>query len=181
MNLPFETETDVERAICADVSWQTGAFWGLPRSGHPEGTVAAHVAMVLANVDKNAVSPEDRARLRLCAIIHDSFKYKVDKTKPKEGPNHHGHIAARFAEKYTQDKGLVLVIETHDDAYNAWKQIERGREWNAVKRAGALILRLGDEIPFYLRFYRSDNGVPGKTREPVEWFERFLKARGFAT
>ena len=48
-------ETDVERAIIADSAWLEGASWGDPRPGHPEGTVASHVADVLRNIDRVAL------------------------------------------------------------------------------------------------------------------------------
>jgi hypothetical protein len=41
-----------------------------------------------------------KLKLRIIAIIHDTFKYKVDRSKPKEGENHHGMLARRFAEKF---------------------------------------------------------------------------------
>ena len=37
MHLPFQLETDLEKQICADPTWQQGAMWGEPRPGHTEG------------------------------------------------------------------------------------------------------------------------------------------------
>ena len=69
--LPFELETDVERAIAADPEWQEGVEWGTARRGHPEGAVKHHIADVLANVEREATSPDERRRLRLAALLHD--------------------------------------------------------------------------------------------------------------
>ena len=163
-------ETDLERAICADPAWRAGIAWGEPRSGHPEGTVIAHTADVLANVDRVALDPADRARLRLAAIVHDAFKADVDRSLPKTGENHHAMRARRFAERYLDDADLLDVIELHDDAYLAWRQGSRDGDWPAAeRRARALLERLGDRYGLYERFYRADNETGGKTDEHRLW------------
>jgi hypothetical protein len=175
MQLPFSTENDLEARIIADPAWQEGARWGEPRPGHPEGTVASHIAEVLSNVDRVAVDREDRARLRLAALVHDTFKYQVDQSKPKVGDNHHATLARRFSEAYVDDPELLEVIELHDEAYNSWAKGLRSGDWaSAAARARDLVRRLGSTLPFYLRFYRADNETGGKSQEPLEWFERLL-------
>lgn len=175
MNLPFHPETDLERAVCADPEWQAGAAWGRPRPGHPEGQVAAHVADVLANVERLASNPEERARLRFVAIIHDAFKHKVDESRPREGDNHHARIARKFAERFTQDAALLDVIELHDEAYNAWLAFDHGREKRAGERLEALKKRLGGALELFAKFFRADSEVDGKGPEPLRWFEDRLK------
>jgi hypothetical protein len=173
MQLPFPTENDLEARIVADPAWQEGARWGEPRLGHPEGSVASHISEVLANVDRHAIDEDDRARLRLAALVHDTFKYQVDQTKPKRGDNHHAMLARRFAEGYLDDPDLLDVIELHDEAYNSWSKGVCSGDWaSAEDRARALIDRLGSRLPFYLRFYRADNQTGSKSQEPLEWFEQ---------
>src|SRR5262245_41915401 len=104
-------ETDVERRILADPDWIDGAAWGDPRPGHPEGSVTAHIEEVLANVDRVALDDADRERLRFVALIHDTFKHRVDRDRPREGENHHAVIARRFGERYSADRELLEVIE----------------------------------------------------------------------
>jgi hypothetical protein len=55
---------------------------------------------VLANVDREARSPEERRQLRLVALVHDTLKHAVDPHRPATGENHHGMRARRFAERY---------------------------------------------------------------------------------
>src|SRR5262245_60872259 len=98
--LPFQPETPLEERICADPEWQAGAAWGEPRPGHQEGAVMHHIADVLANVERQATSPQERRSLRHIALIHDTFKYRVDQSQPKTGPNHHAAIARAFAERF---------------------------------------------------------------------------------
>jgi hypothetical protein len=173
MQLPFSTENELEARIVADPAWQEGARWGKPRPGHLEGSVARHIGEVLANVDRLATDEADRARLRRVALLHDTFKYQVDESRPKSGDNHHATLARRFAESYVDDPEILDVVELHDEAYNSWAKGLRSGDWgSAESRARDLMRRLGRTLPFYLRFYRADNETGGKSREPMEWFER---------
>jgi hypothetical protein len=174
----LKPESELEARIVSDPEWIAGASWGEPRSGHPEGSVAAHVAEVVANVDDVALDSSDRDRLRLVALVHDTFKHRVDQSRPPTGENHHARIARRFAERYTSDEELLEVIELHDEAYNAWVKGARGGKWDAAEaRARRLLERLGPSRDFYLRFYRADNATGSKDQAPLEWFERLLDRR----
>ena len=46
----FTPETDLERALSSDPVLEEGLAWGEPRRGHPEGSVGAHVADLLATL-----------------------------------------------------------------------------------------------------------------------------------
>lgn len=176
--LPFGLETDVERQLTADASWQRGAWWGAPRSGHPEGAVAYHIAEVLANVDRFYPASPDRNRLRLIALAHDTFKHAVDPKRPKTGDNHHGAYAAHFLERFTSDQSVLLVTRTHDEAYNAWEVGFRRADWSrAESRARQLLDTLDNVISLYLSFYRCDNATGDKRQDPYEWFEHLVNAR----
>ena len=171
MNIVIEDtikpETELEKEIIKDVEFVNGALWGKPRHGHPEGLVIYHVGEVLKNIDMYSKSPDDRIKLRFIALIHDTFKYKVNRDKPKHGENHHAMIARRFAEKYTTDTDLLDIIELHDEAYNAWRK-------NNTERAKNLITRLGNSIDLYLAFYRCDNETGDKTSDNFKWFESLV-------
>ncbi len=172
MELPFTPETDLERAVCVDPEWIAGAAWGTPRPGHPEGSVASHVAAVLANVDRFAGSPQERAKLRFIAIVHDACKHLVDESRPREGANHHALLARRLAERFTDDREILEIIELHDEAFNAWRAFSQGREKRAMERVRALVDRLGPALPLFWKFFQADNALPGKSEEPTAWFER---------
>ena len=167
-------ESELEKRIISDPEFIEGAGYGKPRPGHPEGQVIYHIREVLANVDKK---PEMRENLRLIALIHDTFKYKVDQNKPKSGENHHAMIARRFAEKFVQiPKDVLDVIELHDEAYNAWQQGGRKGNWyKAEERAGALMKRLAthDRGNLYCAFYLCDNETGDKEQDNYEWFYNF--------
>ena len=176
---PFELETELEQAIAADPGWQEGVEWGTARRGHPEGAVKHHIADVLANVEREATSRDERRRLRLAALVHDSFKYRAPEGSARVGSEgHHGWHAARFLERFVDDPQLIEVVLWHDEAFAAWLgAVKRGDRQRSDARARRLIRRLGPALPLYLRFFRADNATEGKSPKSVEWFER-IAGRG---
>lgn len=169
----IKPETALESQIISDPLFVQGASWGVPRSGHPEGQVIYHIEEVLANVDKYAES-NTREKLRLIALIHDTFKFKVDSTRARSGENHHAMIARRFAENYITDVHTLDVIELHDEAYNAWVKGTNSDWSKAEARVDALLQRLGDALPLYRVFYRCDNETGNKRQHNLQWFENYL-------
>ena len=166
------TETELEERIVRDPRWVAGASWGMPRPGHPEGEVALHIVEVLGNLDRQRLPACDRVKLRLVALVHDTFKREVDRTSPRTGDNHHAVIARRFVERFTSDLDVLEVTELHDDAYNAWSAGNRSGDWtSAMARAHRLIERLGPRLSLYLSFYRADNATGDKLTTPFQWFE----------
>jgi len=179
-NLPFSLETDLERTIAADPAWQQGVVWGKPRFGHLEGAVQFHIADVLANIEGQQPNMEERCKLRLIALIHDTFKYRVNELKPKMGNNHHAHIARVFAEKYLTDPLILDIIELHDEAYNSWRLGHYKNRWeHAEERITHLLTQLGPSLPLYVRFFLADSQTESKDQAPVEWFMWLLTSRGY--
>ncbi len=179
IDLPFILETDLERTIAADPAWQQGVIWGKPRFGHLEGAVQFHIADVLTNIDGQQPTPEERRKLRLIALVHDTFKYRVNELKPKMGNNHHAHIARVFAEKYIDDPVILDIIELHDEAYNSWRLgAYKGRWEHAEERIDNLLARLGSSLPLYVRFFFADSQTESKDPTPVQWFTHLLESRG---
>jgi hypothetical protein len=171
----IKPENPLERRIIQDPLFIAGAMWGKPRRGHPEGAVIYHIGHVLRNIDMY-FEGKKRDKLRLIAIIHDTFKYKVDKAQPRHGENHHEMIARRFAEKYISDKEILDIIELHDEAYNSWAKGNRGGGWDkAEQRAERLIARSGDSADMFMSFYRCDNETGDKQTEDYLWFQSLLK------
>ena len=146
--LPFELETELERRIAAEPEWREGVEWGEARRGHPEGAVKHHIADVLANLDREAISPDDRRRLRLAALVHDTFKFRAPEASARVGSEgHHGSHAARFLARFVDDEELLEIVRWHDEAFAAWLGFKRGERRRAEDRARALIQRLGPALP----------------------------------
>jgi hypothetical protein len=171
----FEAETELERAVTADPVLQRGLAWGKPRRGHPEGTVGAHVADLLATIERWGESGQRRQELRFMALVHDSQKYRVDNWRPHTGENHHAMRARRFAEGYTDDERLLATIEQHDRPYSLWRKARRkGRaDDHAIDE---MIARIPD-LDLFLRFVELDGSTEGKTHEPIRWLKSELAQR----
>lgn len=170
----LKPENNLERKIVSDSEFVIGANYGEPREGHPEGQVAFHILDVLKNVDKYSDS-FNRVDLRLIALIHDTFKYKVDYSKSRKGRNHHSWIAMNFAKKYKLSKFLLQIIRMHDEAYHCWLIGSKEGDWKkAEKTAKQLIKKLGKNLKLFLIFYKCDNFVEGKTQEHYEWFKGLI-------
>lgn len=177
-DLPFALETDVERDIASNAEWRAGIEWGEPRSGHPEGAVMWHVAEVLANVDRLDIDAEARRRLRIAALVHDTWKRAVDREKDRVPPNEHGFLAARWLDQHIEDEALITLVELHDEGYRAWREHAAGREDEAAFRVGRIVARLPESLPLFVAFYWADNRTGAKTPEQVDWFVEQLADLG---
>jgi hypothetical protein len=172
----FHPESDLEREVASDPVLIAGLAWGKPRRGHPEGSVAVHVADLLETIDRWGETGRRRADLRFTALVHDALKYRVAAWRPKTGENHHAVRARRFAERYTDDERLLATIELHDRPYNVWRQRRRRADLRAV---GRIIDRVPD-LGLFVRFVDLDGSAEGKNPEPIRWFKGELARRGLA-
>ena len=146
----------------------------MPRPGHPEGQVVFHIRDVLNNVDRFIGQGGDRPRLRLIALVHDTFKYQVDRSSPRTVRKSHGYWACKFGERYLIDPATLQVIELHDEAYRASRHKDREV---AERRAEALIESLGDNLGLFLRFYLCDSRTGDKSMGHYVWFKQLVEAR----
>lgn len=171
----FEPENELERRVTEDPDLLAGLAWGEPRAGHPEGAVGAHVADLLATLDRLGVEGDERSVLRFIAIVHDAFKYRVRQRLPRVGENHHAMRARRFAERFVDDERTLAVIELHDRPYALWrKMMRKGRlDEGGFRR----MLRRIPDPALFLRFIELDGSTEGKRPEPIEWFRAELERR----
>lgn len=169
-------ETTLEKQIINDLDWQTGAFWGEPRPGHPEGKIIYHIREVLDNVDKATTNSKLREQLRLVTILHDTFKHLEEQVRPRtDWSKHHAIYALDFAKKYVADKAVLQVIELHDEAYYAWRYYQYGKIEAAGQRLQFLIERLGENLQLFYLFFKCDTQTGDKYQAPVAWFETNAK------
>jgi len=168
-------ETDLERRMLAAPEFRKGLLWGEPRFGHPEGKVLFHIREVLDNVDLvPGLTKDQRQQLRLVTLAHDTFKYAEDRSHPRDWTKHHGLLARRFLEKYTDDPVVLDITEMHDDAYYAWlaQKHEEFGAGNPHKSLQALLFRAGHCLQLYYLFFKCDTQTGDKTQAPLKWFER---------
>jgi hypothetical protein len=171
----FVPESELERAVSEDPELREGLAWGKPRKGHPEGSVGAHVADLLATIERWRETGRRREELRFLALVHDSMKYRVKEWLPKVGENHHAVRARRFAERHTSDERLLATIELHDRPYALWRKMRRtGRaDEQGLER---MLERIPDR-DLFMRFVELDGSSEGKRPEPIEWLGEELARR----
>jgi hypothetical protein len=172
----FASESDLERALIADPDLREGLAWGRPRSGHPEGSVGAHVADLLRTIDRWGETGQRRAELRFVALVHDSMKYRVRDRLPKTGENHHAMRARRLAERYTTDERLLATIEHHDRPYALWRWARWTGRMNE-KRLHRMLEQIPD-IDLFVRFVELDGSTEGKKSEPIDWLKEEVRRLG---
>ena len=166
-------ETDLERRFLEAPEFLRGLDYGLPRFGHPEGKVVYHIREVLDNVDRLQVSEDRRRDLRIVTFVHDSFKYAEDKGRPRDWSRHHGVLARRFLEKFTNRTSLLEVTELHDEAYYAWRAINLyGRPDLGQERLVKLVHRMDNSLEFYHQFFVCDTRTGDKVQAPVLWLQQ---------
>ena len=166
----LKPENELEKRIIGDAEFAEGAMFGEPRPGHPEGKVVYHIKAVLENIDSYSM-PDNRTDLRIVGLVHDTFKYKVDRNKPKSGENHHATIARRFAERFVAIPRVLETIELHDEAYNSWQKGERKANWEKAEERAIKLIQTLEDIDFYLVFYKCDNQTGEKSSENYNWFK----------
>lgn len=171
----IEAHSDLEVCIIEDSSWQEGLFFGKPRYGHPEGKIIKHIYEVLENVEnlRPRISTQDYHDLRLITLLHDTFKHKVDESKPRIAENHHAYIARKFAEGYIEEKRILDIIELHDEAYHAWRCFYYQKDLHqSEERLHKLLLRLDDNLELFYKFFVCDTQTGDKNQDPLRWFEQ---------
>jgi hypothetical protein len=105
-------------------------------------------------------------------------KYLAPEGSARVGSDgHHGSHAARFLERFVDDAELTEVVRWHDEPSPPGWARSRAATPSVLKRARALVNRLGSALPLYLRFFRADNAIAGKSPRAVHWFEA-LAAEG---
>ena len=165
-------ETDLEASFLEDAEFCRGLQWGVPRYGHPEGTIMAHIVEVNANIDRLPVDAPTRRLLRIICWVHDTFKHIEDKGSPRDWTKHHAVYARRFLARYVDDELLLNVVELHDDAYYAWRLAHL---YHDLARSDARIKmvreRVGAYWQLYYLFFKCDTCTGDKNPAPLVWFE----------
>jgi hypothetical protein len=170
-------ETELERRLVENPELLAGLAWGKPRRGHPEGSVGAHVADLIATIERWDETGRRRTDLRFLALVHDSFKYQMSTWLLHVGENHHAVRARRFAEGYVDDERLLATLELHDRPFNLWRR-RFFRTNRAVEEALASMIRRLPDLDVFVRFVELDGSTEGKDPAPLAWLEEKLAAAG---
>ena len=164
---------ELESSLLKFSDFRYGMLWGEPRFGHPEGKVAYHVREVLNNVDQLDILAHQREKLRLIAIVHDTFKYEEARTIAQGNRIHHGIFAKSFFSEFIDDDELLTIIELHDEAYYCWRMIQNNNDYDGgMKRLDSLLQKIDGFLQLYYMFFKCDTRTGDKIQVPLKWLEK---------
>lgn len=156
--------------IQADERYLANLDWGKSRSGHPEGTLRAHIAELEENFSylKPRLRPEELEPLLVLIHVHDTFKPDAADGVPISHPRSHASLARSFLAEFTDDTQLQTYVQYHDEPFALWRQFKSRGSWNE-SRLNNLIAVISDWHLFGA-FLLMDGCTRGKSSEPLEWF-----------
>lgn len=184
------------RALIADPRYQKNIEWGEPRSGHPEGTVSAHIAELEANLEllfvplwrgellksrasltqsEAQLTESDYWKLKLLIHSHDTFKAESKSGVAISHPASHASLARAFLAEYCDDADLLEMVQFHDEPFALWRQVQTKGACD-TERMTALLNRISD-WGLFLAFLIIDGCTEGKSRESLVWFFKELEGR----
>jgi hypothetical protein len=157
-------------SIVADPRYQRNLDWGEPRSGHPEGTIRAHIQELEANLEKLKLelSEEEFWKLKLLIHVHDTFKPDSVPEIRITDPRSHASIARSFLAEYCGDADLLAMVQYHDEPYALYRQ-STGKRGPNRERFNALLSNIKD-WDLFLAFLIIDGCTAGKPRDPLRRF-----------
>jgi hypothetical protein len=161
---------DIFAKIIADPRYQANLDWGVPRSGHPEGTVRAHIAELEKNLEvlRNRVSDDDYWKLRVLIHTHDTFKGEAEPGVAITDPRSHASLARHFLAAYCNDQDLLNMVQFHDEGHALWRQLSAKGNYQQ-DRLATLLASIRD-WDLFLWFTIIDGCTEGKSRDALRWF-----------
>lgn len=149
--------------------YQENIRWGLPRRGHPEGSLANHIADLEGNLQKikHLLLPGEEERLRLLIHVHDICKPEAWVGVDSDDPHNHALLARRLLEPLCADPVMLNITQYHDDGYILFQYYRRSQ---ALRPRLNKLLQAVQEVELFLLFFLIDSCTVGKHRDPVDWF-----------
>lgn len=156
--------------ITSDPRYLANLDWGQVRSGHPEGTIRAHIAELERNLDhlRPRLTDAEFWKLRILVHTHDLFKGEAKSGTPITDPRSHASLARAYLETFDVEPDVLNMVQYHDEPYALWRQFHHQYKLNAA-RLEKLLATIQDWDVF-LTFLIVDGCTAGKTREPLHWF-----------
>jgi hypothetical protein len=128
----------------ADPRYLSNLDWGQPRSGHPEGTIRAHIEELEQNLHRLAprLTQSEIDRLRLLIHAHDTFKPDATSGVAILDPRSHASLARQFLAEFFPDADLLAIVQYHDEPFALWNRTRGGRSHDPRKLDTARLERL---------------------------------------
>ena len=148
--------------------YQENLLWGTPRRGHPEGSLANHIADLEANLAciRKLLLGDEKDKLRLLIHGHDICKPEAWVGVDSDHPHNHALLARRLLEKICSDATLLAITQLHDDGYVLYQYYRRSGD---LRSRLTSILQAVQDIDLFLLFFLIDSCTAGKHAEPVDW------------
>jgi hypothetical protein len=110
------------REITGNAQYLKNLDWGEPRSGHPEGTIRAHIAELERNLEalRTKLSETEYWKLKILIHTHDTFKPQAQERAPISAPKSHASLARDFLASFRDDPDLLAMAQNHDVPYALW-------------------------------------------------------------
>lgn len=161
--------TELLESVLQHPSYRENRAWGKPRPGHPEGSIAAHIVELEANLQALAVpdGSEESCKLKLLIHVHDTFKKDSKKGVAIADPRSHASLARAFLAELGGEPDLLAMVWMHDEPYALYRQ-EQTRGSANPERVRALLESITD-WELFLKFVVIDGSTEGKSREPLHW------------
>ena len=158
------------QSVVSDPRYQQNLDWGQPRSGHPEGTVQAHITELEENLDvlRPNLSDAEFWQLRLLIHTHDTFKAEAKPGVAITDPESHASLARTFLAEFCSDQDLLAMVQYHDEPFALWRQWRSKGKHNS-QRFNSLLDAIS-AWDLFLAFNIIDGCTIGKSREPLHWF-----------
>jgi len=167
--------TDTLNKIMSDARYVEGIKYGVPRKGHPEGSVGKHIADLLANLDKmwegGWLSGDEFWKLTILIHVHDIMKYAAKPDSAINDPQSHASLAAKFLSEFSDDKDLINMVQAHDENLALWQRFKLKGSYPEERLKERVLDKIKD-IELLLLFQIIDSSTPGKTDMKVmpRWF-----------
>ena len=148
--------------------YQENRLWGTPRRGHPEGSLANHIADLEVNLEsiRELLLGDEEDKLRLLIHVHDICKPEAWVGVDSDHPHNHALLARRLLEKLYPDPTLLAITQLHDDGYVLYQYYRRSGD---LRSRLTSILQAVQDIDLFLLFFLIDSCTAGKHTEPVDW------------
>lgn len=156
-------------AVIADPRYAANLDWGESRSGHPEGTVRAHICELESNLEKlrHRLSDDEYWKLKLLVHTHDSFKAESRSGASISDPKSHASLARAFLAAHCADADVLAMVQYHDEPFALYRQFEASGNYNQ-ERFQSLIKAIQD-WNLFLAFIIIDGCTVGKSSAPLRW------------
>jgi hypothetical protein len=159
-------------AVVKDPRYQGNLDWGEARSGHPEGSVRAHIVEIEQNLEslRARLSDIEYWKLKLLIHTHDTFKSEAHPGVAITDPKSHASLARQFLAGYCLDPDLLAMVQYHDEPFALWRQFEAKGKHNQDRFRA--LLEIIKDWNLFLAFNIIDGCTQGKSREPLVWLFR---------